>query len=132
MVAVAGWVLAEFVRITSKCPPSEAQLVVDSLAERRIPLIWQRGSVIRVLDPKLGFKEKTLAVLYHLEPIAPSDKELFEAVEYSTLRKYRSNVLGRLHEDALIDFRHGSVILLPPGKRIVERDVLPQHTNLAM
>jgi len=128
VIAVAGWVLAEFVRLTFNCPPAEAQLIVDSLADRRIPLIWQRGNIIRVLNPKLGFPEKTLAVLYHLDPLTPSDKQLFEAVEYSALRKYRSNVLDRLHDEALIDFRNGSIALLPPGKRIVERDILPHHT----
>lgn len=128
VIAVAGWVLAEFVRLTFNCPPEEAQLIVDSLADRRIPLIWQRGDIIRVLNPKLGFPEKTLAVLYHLDPLTPSDKQLFEAVEYSALRKYRSNVLDRLHDEALIDFRNGSITLLPPGKRIVERDILPHHT----
>jgi hypothetical protein len=76
----------------------------------------------------LGVREKTLAVLYHLDPITPSDTLLFEAVEYSALRKYRSNILDRLHDEALIDFRDGLVILLPPGKRIVEQDILPHHT----
>lgn len=80
VIAIAGWVLAELVRLTFNCPPAEAQLIVDSL-DRRIPLIWQRGDIIRVLDPKLGFPEKTLAVLYHLDPVTPSDKQLFEAVE---------------------------------------------------
>ncbi len=120
VIAVAGWVLAEL--------PAEAQLIVDSLVDRRIPLIWEQGNIIRVLDPRLGFREKTLAVLYHLDPISPSDQLLFEAVEYSTLRNYRRNILDRLHQEALIDFRDGSVILLPTGKRIVERDILPQHS----
>jgi hypothetical protein len=128
VIAVAGWVLAEFVRLTFSCSPAEAQLIVDSLVDRKIPLIWQRGNIIRVLQPGLGFPEKTLAVLYHLDPISPSDRVLFEAVEYSTLSKYRRNILDRLHEEALIDFRDGSVVLLPPGKRIVERDILPHHT----
>lgn len=128
VIAVAGWVLAELVRLTSNCPPKEAQLIVDSLADRRIPLVWQRDDIIRVLQPRLGFREKTLAVLYHFDPASPSDKVLFDAVEYSTLRDYRRNILDRLHEEALLDFRDGIVILLPPGKRIVERDILPQYS----
>ncbi len=129
VVAVSGWVLAEFVRLTFNCSAAEAQLMVDSLADRRIPLVWQRGDIIRVLNPELGFREKTLAVLYHLDPLTPSDKQLFEAVEYSSLRNYRGNVLDRLHDEALIDFRNGAVTLLPPGKRVVERELLPQRNN---
>src|ERR1041385_592250 len=68
VIAISGWVLAEFVRLTFNCPPAQAQLIVDSLADRRIPLVWQQGNIIRVLDPALGFRERTLAVLYHLDP----------------------------------------------------------------
>jgi hypothetical protein len=125
VVAVSGWVLAEFVRLTFNCSPTEAQLIVDSLADRRIPLVWQHGNVIRVLDTSLGFREKTLAVLYHLDPLHPTERQLFEAVEYSSLGKYRENILEPLHEDSLIDYRNGVIILLPTGKRIVERDILP-------
>lgn len=124
VVAVAGWVLAELVRVAINCEPDEAQRIVDSLADRRIPLIWQQGNIIRVLDTKLGFREKSLAVLYHLDPVAPSDRQLFEAVEYSSFAKYCDNILRPLHEDALVDYRNGTVILLPTGKRVVEREIL--------
>jgi hypothetical protein len=125
VIAVSGWVLSELVRLTFNCPPAEAQLIVDALADRRIPLVWQHGDIIRVLDPGLGFRERTLAVLYHLDPTHPTDKQLYEAVEYSSLGKYRENILEPLHEDALVDFRNGRIILLPPGKKVVERDILP-------
>lgn len=127
VVAVCGWVLAELVRLTLNCPAAEAQLIVDSLADRRIPLVWQQGDIIRVLDPTLGFRERTLAVLYHLDPQQPSDKQLFDAVEYSSLSKYRANILEPLHEHAFIDYRARRIILLPPGKRIVEREILPNQ-----
>jgi hypothetical protein len=131
VIAVSGWVLAEFVRLTFNCPPDEAQLIVDSLADRRIPLVWQQGDIIRVLDSTLGFRERTLAVLYHLEPVHPSDTQLFAAVEYSSLGKYRDNILKPLHRDALIDYRNSTVVLLPPGKRAVEREILPRHLSQA-
>jgi hypothetical protein len=125
VVAVSGWVMAEFVRLVFNCAPADAQLIVDSFADRRIPLVWQQGDIIRVLDAALGFRERSLAVLYHLDPMHPSDKQLFEAVEYSSLSKYRENILKALHEDALVDYRDSTVILLPPGKRAVEREILP-------
>jgi hypothetical protein len=127
VIAVADWVLAEFVRLTFKCSPAEAQTIVDSLADRRLPLVWQQGEIIRVLDTELGFREKTLAVLYHLDPAHPTDRRLFEAVEYSNLGKYRNNILQSLHKDALIDYRNGTIILLPPGKRRVEQDILARR-----
>jgi hypothetical protein len=128
VVAVTGWVLAELTRLTFNCTPDEAQLLVDALADRRIPLIWQQGDIIRVLDPDLGFREKTLAVLYHLDPSHPTDRRLFEAVEYSRLDRYQANILKPLHQDALIDYRSGVITLLPPGKREVEQAILPRYT----
>lgn len=129
VMAVAGWVLAELVRLTFNCPPAEAQVIVDSLVDRRIPLIWQQGDIIRVLDTGLGFRESTLAVLYHLDPEHPSEKQLFDAVEYSSLAKYRDNILEPLHDDALIDFRNGIIILLPPGKHLVEQKILANRAT---
>jgi hypothetical protein len=129
VIAVAGWVLAEFVRLTFNCPPSEAQVIVDSLADRKIPLVWQQGGIIRVLVSGLGFRERTLAVLYHLEPVHPAEKQLFDAVEYSSLGKYRDNILEPLHEEALIDYRNGTIILLPPGKRLVEKEILARRAT---
>ncbi|HKI72993.1 MAG TPA: hypothetical protein VKA81_11480, partial [Verrucomicrobiae bacterium] len=70
---------------------------------------------------------RTLAVLYHLDPVHPSDKQLFDAVEYSSLGKFRDNILEPLHDQALIHYRNGTIILLPPGKRIVEREILPRE-----
>jgi hypothetical protein len=124
IVAVSGWVLAELVRLTFNCAPADAQAIVDSLADRRIPLVWQQGETIRVLDSALGFRERTLAVLYHLDPEHPSDKKLFDAVEYSSFGKYRENILQPLHDAALIDYRNNTLILLPTGKHVVEREIL--------
>ncbi|MDP9172554.1 MAG: hypothetical protein M3O30_01650 [Planctomycetota bacterium] len=125
IVGVAGWVLAEFVRITFKCSPPEAQLIVDSLADRRIPLIWQQDNIIRVLNPAMSFRERTLVVLYHLDPAHPPDTQLFQAVEYSNITQYRTNILQPLHKEAKVDYRNRSLILLPPGKREVESVILP-------
>lgn len=129
VLAIAAWVLAELVRLTHKCPAAEAQIIVDSLVERRIPLVWQQGKTIRVLDTGLGSREKTLVVLYHADPRVLKDDELLEAVEYSNGSKYRREILGGLHDEALIDYRNGRIVLLPPGRRMVENILVRTKSN---
>jgi hypothetical protein len=49
---------------------------------------------------------------------------LYDAVEFSNSRDYCRKVLEPLHKEAMIDYRNGVVRLLPPGKRIVEIEIL--------
>lgn len=124
VLSITSWVLCENVRICHECSIDEAQVIVDSLADRRVPLIWDDGKNIRVLEPTLDFKQKTLLVLSHLDPERPSVKRLFEAVEYSNLSVFRRKILEQLHADALIDYRNEEVVLLPPGKKVVEQEIM--------
>ncbi|MEX0873481.1 MAG: hypothetical protein WD646_15985 [Actinomycetota bacterium] len=115
----ASWVMAEVVRISHQCSIEEAQRIVDNLVERQTPLIWTEDDVIRVLKPELVYRDKVLLVLHHLQPERVDERVLFEAVEYSSLSAFRRNVLQRLHDEALIDFRDGAARILPPGNEYV-------------
>jgi len=53
VVSASNWVLAELVRVFHNLSIGEAQQLVDAIAERRVPLIWQGMQVKRVLDPKI-------------------------------------------------------------------------------
>lgn len=124
IITCASWVMAEVVRLSYQCSIEEAQTIVDNLVERHTPLIWTEGNVIRVLRPALSYKDKVLLVLHHLQPERVSEQKLFESVEYSNMSVFRTRVLQRLHDDALIDYRDGAARILPPGNNYVEREVL--------
>jgi hypothetical protein len=117
----AGWVLAEIVRLGHKCDISTAQAIVDDLVDRRTPLLWTEGDVVRVLDPALAFKDKVLLLLHHFQPARVSARKLFEWVEYSNFSVFQEKVLTPLHEAALIDFRDAGLTILPPGNVEIER-----------
>jgi hypothetical protein len=129
VISIVNWALAEIVRAGHQCSPDDAQRVVDSLSQRRIPIIWQEGEVVRVLRPEMPYRDKTLLVLYHLDPDRPLDFELYRHVEHSHITRFKRDVLSALHRAAMIDYRNGSVAILPPGRRYVETELSLGHPH---
>jgi hypothetical protein len=41
VLSMANWVMAELVRVLHGLTLDEVQALVDGLAERRVPLVWQ-------------------------------------------------------------------------------------------
>ena len=116
IVNVSHWIASEFVRVAHQCDLKTAQRTVDAIVQREVPLVWSDGSVTRVLRPSLSAAEKVLLVLLHSHPEPLTDVDLHRATEYSTLSGLRAaRVLRQLHEAAKIDYRNGSVRLLPLG-----------------
>jgi hypothetical protein len=126
VLAMASWVMAELVRIFHNVPLAEAQVAVDSLVQRRHPLVWGTEGTKRVLDPKMGKSDQTLVLLYS-EPGWVQAEMLFQWVEYSSLAMYRSRILKPLHDKRLVehDVEKGRVQITPTGQRRVEDELLP-------
>jgi len=123
VLSTVSWVLAEIVRIGHRCDITTAQAMVDDLVERRTPLLYKEGDVLRVLDPDLTYPHQVLLVLHHLQPERVEDRKLFAWVEYSRFADFQSKVLRPLHSKAQIDYRGGAATILPPGNILIE-DVL--------
>jgi hypothetical protein len=123
VLGIAGWVMAEILRICHACDIDTAQALVDNLVQRRTPLIWSEGALLRVLNPELSYRDQTLLVLHHLQPQRVDEQTLVSWLEYSTLSAFRRNILQRLHKEAMIDYRDGSATILPPGIAYVESEL---------
>ena len=100
---MSSWVLAELVRIFHGVSTSEAQEIVDSLVERKIPLIWKVEDTKRVLDPSITTKDQVLLLL-HQSVGWVTEKDLFDWVEYSSLSMLKTRVLLPLHKERKIEF----------------------------
>jgi hypothetical protein len=121
VLVCSSWILAEIVRLGHKCDISVAQAMVDDLVDRRTPLLWAEDDVVRVLDPALSYADKVLLLLHHFQPERVSDKKLFSWIEYSNFSAFQKNILRQLHADALIDYRDGKAVILPPGNVKIEK-----------
>ncbi|MBZ5594988.1 MAG: hypothetical protein LAP39_22325 [Acidobacteriia bacterium] len=123
VLSMANWVMAELVRVFHGVSTDEAQAVVDTLAERRIPLVWQGGAMKRVLDPELPLKDQLL-LLIASSPLNVATTDLFEwsGCENKPKKPYCLRLLRSMHAERLVELSSDekTVQILPPGSRCVE------------
>lgn len=119
ILAACSWVLAEFVRLSGALSPEQCQEIIESLSERRVPLVYADDQIKRVLDPKIPAKDQVLLLLYtQSAPVA--DETLRSWVEYKNKSRFRAQVLQPLHEARLIEYRGGICKLTPKGAGAAE------------
>ena len=123
---MAKWIMAELVRVLHEVSTDEATAIVDSLADRETPLIWEVNGKKRVLSTKLGMRAKTLLLLHASNrPVAEAD--LVSWVEHSNPSVYRRDVLRPAHRDRLIEYDADArrAQISPIGIAHVEKTLLP-------
>lgn len=115
VMAIASWVLAELVRVFHGLSTEEAQRLVDSLTERRIPIVWTSRGRRRVLDPNMSLKDQILVLVASCGGTAKAD-ELYLWTGYDK-RGYFNRVVRMLHVSRFVEYDEaaGDVELLPPG-----------------
>ena len=120
------WVMAELVRVLHQLSVKDAQAIVDKLVERKTPLVWDSGTVKRVLVPTLK-RPKQILVLLAATSGAVSDSDMRKWIEEDN-EAYFKKVLTDLHEKRLIewDSRQKSITLLPPGAAAAE-EIIRKH-----
>jgi hypothetical protein len=129
VLSTTTWVMAELVRIFHNVPLTEAQEAVETIIEKRHPLVWKVGDVKRVLDPNLTAENQTLVLLYS-ENGWVDFRELCKWVEYAQLSTFKTRILKPLHAKRQVEFdsEKGLVRIAPPGMRAVE-ERLPQYVK---
>ena len=125
VLGMANWIMAELVRVFHQLPIDEAQKVVDLLAERRMPVVWQVGAIKRVLDTSLKLMDQVLLLICANSTPTASD-DLFTWSDYKD-RRYFNRLLRNLHNRRFIELSTDgkTVQILPPGTIYVENELLP-------
>ena len=115
VVAASNWILAELVRVFHKLSIEDAQQLVDAIAERRVPLIWQGRDVKRVLNPKIETRDQLL-LLIASSPGQIATDDLRTWTEYQNAARF-VKLLKKLHRERMIEFNEATarVEILPPG-----------------
>jgi hypothetical protein len=131
VLAMSKWLVSELIRLFHDVTTEEAAAVVDALVDRTIPTVWQVGDNLRVLDPRMSMRDKTLVLLYQHHRPVPEDA-LRGWVEHSNGSSYRRDVLRKAHKAKLIEYDRlaKTVQISPLGIDLVERELLPQDDGL--
>lgn len=121
VLAMCNWVTCELVRVYHNLSTADAQKVVDSLAEMRVPVIWSDGNVKRVLQPKLKLSQQLLLLIATSVPDV-SIQELIDWTE-SKNKKHFMETVRTLHKNRWIEFTESTARaqILPPGTKEVEK-----------
>jgi hypothetical protein len=129
MLSMVNWIMAELVNIFHTVSIEEAQVAINTLAERKTPLVWDNNKFKKVLSPGMKVKDQVLLLL------ASTDKDvsvssLMEWTE-STNKVYYKKTLKSLHKDKLIHFNEveQEVTLLPSGSNKVS-EIVALHVKL--
>jgi len=125
LARLADWIVCELIRVYHGLSLEEAQDLVDNLALRQLPDIWEVGGKRRVLLG-LSASDQVLLLLYSDPSSFVLAEDLCSWVEYSQPSMFRRNVLRPLHKKRLLEFdeESGVVYLSPVGTREVEERVL--------
>jgi hypothetical protein len=126
MTKLADWIICELIRLYHGLSLEEAQDIVDGLAIRQLPTIWEVAGKKRVLKDGLAAKDESLLLLYSCADSSVFIGDLCEWVEYSNPGVFKSKVIGPLHKARLLEFDREteSITLSPKGAAHVEDNLL--------
>lgn len=127
MGRVSDWIVCELIRVHHQLSLEEAQDLVEGLAVRQLPEIWEVAGKKRVLRGGLKAKEQVLLLLYSAAEGTVLTEDLISWVEYSNPRVFKTTVLSKLHRERYVewDTDADSVTLSPKGAKLVEKYLLP-------
>ena len=126
MTKLADWIICELIRLHHGLSLEEAQDIVDGLAVRQLPMIWEVAGKKRVLKDGLEAKDEALLLLYSCADSSVFIGDLCEWVEYSNPAVFKGKVIGSLHKARLLEFdkETESITLSPKGAAYVEDNLL--------
>lgn len=126
-VRLADWCFCELIRVFHHLPIEEAQSLVDSIAERRLPLVWDILGKKRILKTNIGYKSQVLLLLYSQPSNGVPLEDLLEWTENPRKDNFVRTVISPLHHDRFIEYDRETdfVMISPTGSKRVEDELLP-------
>jgi hypothetical protein len=119
VVSILDWVLAEFIRICAGVTPENAQILVEGVVTRLVPVIQEFASSPRVLKPDLRASDVVLVLLYRFGSNGVPRAKLAQWVSPS-MRKNLGRTVRILNEKALVHEDKDRVCITYVGQKAVE------------
>jgi len=118
VVNTMSWILAELVRLHHSVDAKTAQVTIDNLVRREIPLIFEVDGFPRVLRT-LGASDHSLVILYWVGGEGTTRSQLKSWLP-EPMHKNLLRTLRGLHDNHAAHYADPRVTILPPGMRYVE------------
>lgn len=130
-VRALDWCVAELIRVFHSLSLEEAQELIDNLAVRQLPVVWQVGGTKRLLQLGLSLREQTLCLLYSDRHTAVPIEDLVSWVEVKRVSDYKSRVLVPMHKDRMIEYDRltETIVLSPAGADAAEKVLRSRLTD---
>lgn len=127
-VRLADWSLGEIIRVVHNLSIEEAQGLLDAIAERHIPMVWEIVGRKRILEVGLDYQDQVLLLVYSQLTTGVPLEDLFEWTEHYDRFKFRTRVIKPLHKQRLIEYDQETefVFISPTGIQRVEKGILPK------
>jgi len=129
-ISASNWIMAEFIRLYHSGDPNEAQKIIDSLAERKVPPIEEFGEDLKILNSDLSVADKVLLILYKKHPSYVPTTSLKNWIKTRS-PGHINTVLARLNYKAMIYRRQKESIITRKGIECIERILLERLESAA-
>ena len=118
----------ELIQVFHSLSLEDAQALVDSLAARNLPLVWDVGGKKRILASGLDYKQQVLLLLATVTTeTAVLTEDLFDWTEYSNLGVFKRAVLSALHKSRLVEYDKTKRV----GNSLAQRKQVMWTTNFS-
>lgn len=123
VMELSTWTFSEIIRLYSNFSSNDAKGLISSINYQHIPIIEEAGGIPKILNTNLGYREKTLLLLYAKYPNWVADKDLKNWTGYANPTRFRVNFLETLSSEALTHRRNHESLLSAKGIREVEKNI---------
>ena len=122
VISTVNWIMCELIRVLHRISTDGAQQMVDSLTERRTPLVWDVDERSKtVLDTSMNVRQQIILLLHtHNDPI--TEDQLYSWVDYQNRSRFNS-IVEDLRKQKLVFYHIEDDVLriTPVGNQCAEK-----------
>ena len=101
VISACDWVMAELIRLYHTNEEKEIEKIINSIVDRRVPILEEFGEDLKILDPSLSVPDKILIILYKKHPNSVSTDELKKWIKTKTFT-HINTALKRLDDKGFV------------------------------
>lgn len=122
VVSTCDWIVAELIRLYHTDDSNKTQRIIDSIIERKVPIVEEFGNDLKVLNPNLSVPDMVLIILYKKYPSYVSTSDLKNWIQTKS-SSHITTVLSRLNSNADIHRKGDENIITRKGIDYIEKNL---------